>query len=130
MQMINQVLLQHMLEVHIAGPNPTWNQPESPNGKIKLEAAHLLQTFAFADGPRRSVILLNLSRTAALPIAFAGPGAPTGKLTRQLLTATHITDSNEQSEQVQIRRSTLEAAPSYTLPPFSITTLTWTANGH
>ena len=33
------------------GVPQTWNQALSSNAKIKLDGAHLLQLFAFADGP-------------------------------------------------------------------------------
>jgi hypothetical protein len=123
-QLINQAILPTMLATHISGPNPTWNQPLSPNDKIKLDHAHLIQTFAFADGPRRSLILLNLSRTDTLPVQL--PNLP-NQVEESRLTATHIEDSNEQMQKVATRHQTLtNPATPYPLPPFSMTVLTWT----
>ena len=125
LQMVNQAILPNNIATHLSGPNPTWNQPESRNDKIKLPDAHELQTFAFADGPRRSLILFNLSRTAALPIAFAGPNAPQGEVHQTLLTSANITDSNESRQLVTPH--TLQGIP-HTLPPHSLTILTWQAH--
>jgi hypothetical protein len=128
LQMANEAILPNLIATHITGPNPTWNQPESRNDKIRLDNAHELQTFAFADGPRRSLILFNLSRTSALPVAFAGPNAPTGEVHQTLLTASNITDSNEQRDLVHPRTANIpHFNPAQTLPPHSMTVLTWTA---
>ena len=130
-QLINAAILPTMLTTHLTGQNPTWNQALSSNDKILLDNVHLLQTFAFADGPRHSLILLNLSRTDALPVNFAGPLQPTGRIEEARLTSAHITDTNETAATVTIKRRTLPLpagnAP-YLLPPHSLTTLTWTAH--
>ena len=128
LQMANQAILPQMIATHISGQNPTWNQPESRNDKIRLEDAHLLQTFAFADGPRRSLILFNLSRTAALPVSFSGPNSPAGIVHETSLTSANITDSNESRFLVTPHTTTLphfSSAASYRLPPHSMTVLTW-----
>jgi hypothetical protein len=115
----------------VTGPNPTWNQPLSTNDSIQLDNAHELQTFAFSDGAyKRSVIVFNLSRTTALPITFSGANAPTGTVGVGLLTSANITDNNENSGVVNIVNSTLTNFSSTTqvsLPPFSMTVLTWQA---
>jgi hypothetical protein len=127
-QLVNQAILPTELATHLTGPPHTWSQPESPNGKIHLENAHLLQTFAFADGASHSIILLNLSRTEAIPVTFAGSIKPSGQLEESQLTSAHITDSNELSEQVTPHQQHLahfNPSVPYPLPPFSITVLTW-----
>lgn len=124
LQMLNNALLSTELATEISGANPFWNQPLSANDKIALDHAHELQTFAFADGSHRSLILLNLSRTQSLPIHLNGPEAPTGSVTQTVLTAAHITDSNEQSDLVEPHSTPYSATE--TLPPHSLTVLTWT----
>ncbi len=124
LQMANQAILPTMLATHITGPNPTWNQPESKNDKIRLSDAHELQTFAFAEGPRRSLILLNLSRTTALPITVE---VPTGLITQTILTAANLTDSNEHRPLVT-PHTTTQPHPPTQLPPHSMTVLTWTTH--
>jgi hypothetical protein len=127
-QLANQAILPTMLATHITGPNPTWNQPESPNGKIRLPNAHLIQTFAFADGPRHTLILLNLSRTDTLPVTFAGTIKPSRSVEQTILTSSKITDTDESSSVVTPAHHHLTAfdpAVPYTLPPFSMTVLSW-----
>ena len=128
-QLINAAILPTMLATDLTGSSLTWNQPLSANDKVQLPGAHLLQTFAFADGPHRSLILINLSRTEALSVRFdRTTEAPIGTVAERLLTAPDITANNEQTEQVRIRKRQLAAfkpAAPYTLPPFSLTTLTW-----
>jgi hypothetical protein len=122
-QLANRAMLPTMLATHLSGPDPTWNQAESANDKIRLDNAHLLQTFAFADGARRSLILVNLSRSDSLPVAFS---QPMPEVDAAVLTSAKITDSNESLPEVSIRRQHVAKLPArYVLPPFSMTTLEW-----
>jgi len=123
LKMLNSALLSTELTTELSGSNPTWNQPLSSNDKIALDHAHELQTFAFAEGKHRSLILLNLSRTQSLPIHFNGPEAPFGAVTQTVLTAAHITDSNENQDLVEPHATSYTV--SETLPPHSLTVLTW-----
>jgi alpha-L-arabinofuranosidase len=127
-QLANQAILRTMLTTHIAGPAHTWDQPQSPNDKIKLDHAHMIQTFAFAEGTRHSLILLNLSRKETIPVLFAGPNKPVNHVEESRLTASNIADSNEQEQKVAIHHQRLEdfnPDDPYRLPPFSMTVLTW-----
>jgi hypothetical protein len=129
LQLANSAILPTMLSTQLAGPQHTWNQPLSSNDKIELEGTHELQTFAFADGNRRSLILLNLSRRETIPVEFAGAQTPSGPVEESRLNSTNLADSNEIHATVGITRTRISAfnptAP-YPLPPHSMTTLTWT----
>ena len=131
-QLTNSAILTNMLATTISGANPTWNQPLSTNDSIQLNGAHELQTFAFSDGAKsRSVVLINLSRTATLPVTFSGTGAPSGQVTVGQLTSANLTDTNETTGTVNITNTTLtnfQPATSYSLPPFSMTVFTWQVN--
>ena len=128
LQLINEAILPNLIATHLTGA-PTWQQPASQNDHIPAALTQTLQTFAFADGQKRNLILINLSRTRPEPIRFAGPNAPTGQVRQTILTAAHITDSNEKSEQVRPVSTTLPHSPAATiLPPFSLTVLAWTAH--
>lgn len=130
-ELANRAILPTMVTTTLTGANPTWNQGHSKNDGVELEKAHYLQTFAFADGPKRSIIVFNLSRTEALPITFSGREAPSGTIHMGRLTSRRITDTNELKGNVAIADSTLNNFnPSlpFSLPPFSMTTLTWIAN--
>ena len=126
-QLINDALLPVMLMTHVA-ESPTWNQPLSSNDKVALAHAHLIQSFAFRDGDRLSLILLNLSRSQSLPVQFEGPMGPRGEVEEKLLTSPHITDSNEHEAAVSIHTNRLpsfDPQRTYRLPPFSLTVLKW-----
>ncbi len=130
LQLINHGILPNELTTRLSGANPTWDQPASANGPTPATRAHLIQSFAFADGDKRSVILINLSRTNPLPVTFSGANAPRGLVSESRLTSKNITDTNEQQRTVAPATRQLTAfnphAP-YPLPPFSITVLTWEA---
>ena len=119
-QLANQTML--------TGPNPTWSQSLSPNDKIKLPEAHDLQTFAFADGKRRSLILFNLDRAQPHTLVFAGPQSPGGQVIQTRINSPNLTDNNA-TESVIVptvnNLSTFNPASPYTLPAHSMTTLTW-----
>ena len=117
-----------MVETVVEGGGPMWDQPLSANDGVALSGAHLLQSFAFAEGDRRSLIVLNLSRTVSLPVTFAGPNAPRGVVVETVLTSAQIEDSNELAAVVAPRTvavARFDAGAVHPLPPFSVTTYTW-----
>jgi len=129
-QLVNTAILPNMLGTTVTGANPTWNQPLSSNGNIgPISNAHDLQTFAFSDGGlNRSVVVINLSRTSALPVTFSDVNAPTGTVTVSQLTSANITDGNEVSAVVAPTSKVLtnfQPATPYSLPPFSMTVFTY-----
>jgi hypothetical protein len=127
-RIVNKAILPTMLQTSITGNNPTWNQPTSTNDQVNLSGAHLIQTFAFADGVHHSLILINLSRQKALPVLFGGSVQPTGVVLESRLTGPAIDSNNEQGERVTIATQTLPSlvpAAPFVLPPWSITTLRW-----
>jgi alpha-L-arabinofuranosidase len=130
LELMNQAILQNELTTHLSGANPTWDQPASVNGPTPATRAHFIQSFAFADGPKHSLILINLSRANALPVTFSGGDAPKGAVTESRLTSKNITDTNEQQRTVATVTRQLNAfnpnAP-YSLPPFSMIVLSWQA---
>jgi hypothetical protein len=127
LQLMNRGLLRNELATHLSGANPTWNQPASANDKMPASQPHLLQVFAFVEGAKRSMILLNLSRDTGVPVAFAGAQAPRADVHESRLTSANIMDSNEYGRKVAVAERTiaLAAGAPYMLPPFSITLLEW-----
>jgi hypothetical protein len=130
-ELANEAVAERMLLTVPTGANPTWDQAENGNAQVKLAAAHYIQSFAFTDGKRTSVVLFNLSRSTALPVTLSGAMAPRGaKVEVGRLTSGHINDTNEDAQKVAITHSTLEhfdPAQPYSLPPFSMTVLSWAA---
>jgi hypothetical protein len=129
-QLVNSAILSNMLATTVTGANPTWNQPLSTNDSVVLNGAHEIQSFAFSDGANNlSVIVINLSRTAALPVTFSGTNAPTGSVKVSQLTSVNITDTNETvPTTVNSTSNTLtnfQPASPYSLPPFSVTVFQW-----
>jgi hypothetical protein len=117
-----------MLQTVHTGLDPTWNQAAA--NSVQLNNAHYLQSFAFNSGDNYSLIIFNTNRTASEQVNFAGANVPGGTVQMTQLTSTNITDTNETSSVVAPVSSTLSnfnAAGGMTLPPFSMTTLTWTA---
>ena len=127
--MANTVIGGNMLSTVQSGANPTWNQPLSSDSVI-LAGAHYLQSFAYQNGGQLSVVIFNLNQTTALPVTFSG-NAPSGSVTMTQITSTNITDNNETSSVVAPTTKTLSGfnpAAGLTLPPFSMTVLTSSAD--
>lgn len=130
LQMVNEAMETgaSMLRTVHTGADPTWDQPLE--NTVQLKGAHDLQSFAFADGDRRSLVLFNLDRESSLPVTFSGANAPSGLVEMQQLTSPNLTDTNEDSETVNIQRSSLgdfDARSPLPLPAFSMTVLRWHA---
>jgi len=118
-----------MLQTVHTGANPTWNQPMSSDNVV-LNGAHCLQSFAFLNGNTASLVVFNLSQTASLPVTFSGANAPSGSVQMSQITSANITDNNETANNVQATTQTLSGfspAAGISLPPFSMTVLSWSA---
>jgi len=126
-ELVNRVILPTMLTSVVTGNDPTWNQPASTNSKLIAFKPHILQSFAFTDGLKDTVIVFNLSRTEPKTVYFAGAHGPQGAVSIRTLTSAKITDSNELSEKVKPteRNETVGAVGSkpFILPPFSMTAI-------
>ncbi len=119
-----------MLQTVQTGANPTWNQPLSSDNVV-LNGAHYLQSFAFLNGNTASAVIFNLNQTVSLPVTFSGVNAPSGSVQVSQLTSANITDNNETADTVQTTTQTLSGfspATGISLPPFSMTVLTWSAS--
>jgi hypothetical protein len=119
----------NMLQTVHTGLDPTWNQPYA--NSVQLNNAHYLQSFAYNSGNNYSLIIINTNRSASEQVNFAGANVPGGTVQMTQLTSANITDTNENSATFAPVTSTLtnfNAAAGMSLPPFSMTTLTWTAS--
>lgn len=127
-QMLNDALAGDLLRTTHSGDNPTWNVAPLRN-RVSFTGAHHLQSYAFRDGDHHALIVFNLHRTSALDVTFSGPHAPAGAVTLRRLTSAAITDNNETSTIVAPVTTALAAfdpAQPLSLPPFSMSLLTWT----
>ena len=130
LQLANQAIGNNsaMLQTVHSGADPTWNQPLV--NTVALNNAHHLQSFAFLSGSQRSLVVFNLHRTSSLPVTFTGTKAPFGSVAMSRLTSASLSDTNEDAAKVNITTQTLgnfSAATGLSLPPYSMTVLTWTA---
>jgi hypothetical protein len=129
LQLANEALMGDMIATRHGGPDPAIEQP-GMNG-VKRNTFRAIESFAFAAGKRRSLILLNVSVTGALDVQFSGPNAPHGLVQVDRLSSGDIRVNNEDAEHLAIeRRSAAAFDPSYPLllPPHSMTVLHWTQN--
>jgi len=123
----NTALMPTMLKTSQTGANPVWNQALSSNDNVALNGAHYLQSFAFTDGSKASLILLNLHRTSALPVALSGTWAPTGAVSMSTMAASAINATNEDATNVTVSTQSLTLNPGaqLSLAPYTMTVLTW-----
>ena len=96
LQLINQALFGDMLTTSFSSNAPTWNQP-LVNG-VQLAGANYLQAFAFAQGTQNALVLINLSRSTALPVNFTGTNVPSGSVLYQSLQGSAPTLTNENGQ--------------------------------
>jgi alpha-L-arabinofuranosidase len=122
-QLANSAILPTLFATSQTGANPTWNQAYTTNDNFSLNGAHYIQSFAYSDGTTLNLILLNLSRTSALPVNFAGLNAPLGPAQISTLTGPAITANNETQTNIAIATTTqtLAANTVMTLPAYSMT---------
>ena len=88
-------------------------------------------SFAFKDGPRRSVILTNVDVTKSLPATIQFSGTPKGKARSwQVLGGNHLSNNEPELDKPQVFLKESEIADfksgyTLTLPPASIITIQW-----
>jgi len=129
LQLANEALPGDLLQTNHSGDNPTWNQPFV--NYVQYDNAHFLQSYGFANGNNRSLVLFNFSRTGSLTVNFTGSSAPGGTVTLRQLTAAAITDNNENAENVIVSSQTLnnfDPNLPLSLLPYSMTLLQWQAD--
>ncbi len=128
LQMVNEAIGDgaNVLQTTHAGDNPTWSQTGVNN--VTLTNAHFLWSYSLVTASNRSLVLFNLERTNALNVNFAGANLPEGSVTLKRLTSSAITNNNEFTQLVALTTNVLadfQANTNLTLPPFSMTVLTW-----
>lgn len=126
LKLLNEAIAGDMVKTAHGGADPTWDQPLL--NEVQLSGAHYLQSFAFAAGDYRAVVLVNLHRTAALPVTFDDVNAPRGSVLVRSMQPAAITDTNESANLVGIdtrQFANFDPAAAFQLPPYSITVLSW-----
>lgn len=127
LRMLNDALAGDMLRTAQGGENPTWSVANL--NRVSYAGAHFIQSHAFHAGAAHALVLFNYDRSAARDVTFTGPHAPAGAVTLRRLTSGNITDGNENAEvvaPVTLDIADLDPAQPLTLPPYSMTLLSWT----
>ena len=124
LKLANEAMSGDLVQTTQSGDDPHWNQPLTNN--IALDNVPYIQSFAFANGDRKAVVIFNLHRTSSLQINLTGPNAPSGAVTMRTLSAANITDTNEDAGNVTISTNSFtsfDPSQTVTLPPYSMTML-------
>jgi len=126
-KLLNEAVGGAMMTTAQTGADPTWDEDSGIDG-VKVDGAHELQSFAFKDGARRALVLINVSRDAALAVDFNGAVRPHGRVDMDQMRAAKITDTNEDAERVKIIHGVVpvfDAEQKLTLPACSVMVLKW-----
>ena len=131
----NRVIGGNLVETRHHGADPAFSATgvfEDREAPQTIDSLPEIRSYAFADGSRRGLILINLGtkRTHPVAVKFDGNVSPGGAQS-WLLTAERITDNNEYEAgkpQVELRHQRIESFTSgkqLPLPPFSMRVLQW-----
>jgi len=130
----NKVMGGDLVETVQSGANPTFEATGVYDRRQGVETLTLpcLWSYAFVDGKRRGLILLNLDVTRPLSVAVQFDGTVAGNQARAwLLTAPDITANNEfevAEPQVTVQETAVpgfKSGATATLPPHSMQVLAW-----
>jgi hypothetical protein len=135
----NHVTGGDLVETVHAGADPTFDATgvfDRGSGATTLRGLPCLRSYAFADGARRGLVLINLSTSHGLPasLEFSG-GTADSKARSWLLTADSITANNEfeqpepQVRVVEEEMTDFGSGARVVVPPFSMRALSWQAGG-
>ena len=127
-QLINDAMAGDLVGTAHAGDDPTWSV--TGLNQITFTNAHQLQSFAFASATNHVLVVMNLSLSNALPVNFAGPYPPRGRVTVRQLASPNLTDHNEASNVVALTTQVVtnfDPAVAFVTPAHSMTLLQWPA---
>jgi hypothetical protein len=126
-ELANRAVQGDMLVTVQGGDNPSWHQSVS-NGVENEIDVNYVQSFAFRDGERYSVVLFNLHLDEAQRVQLALPAPPKRQATLYQIAPSSIHADNEDAEEVTIQAQALDDLSDFyelDLPAHSVTALTW-----
>ncbi|MBE0644491.1 MAG: hypothetical protein IH600_10470 [Bacteroidetes bacterium] len=112
-----------------SGDNPAWISPAVNGIDAPLEVRDV-QSFAFADGMKRGLVLFNLSLDQEREVRLRLSDPPSETAMHYALTAASIHDDNEDSVMIVIDSTLVQDFSDWyaiTLPPHSVHALQWDA---
>ncbi|MBI5724090.1 MAG: hypothetical protein HZA50_09050, partial [Planctomycetes bacterium] len=129
--MANKILGGDLVETVHGGANPTFHAA----GRFEDKKPHTydgncIWSYAFSDGKKRGLILVNLDLKTNLPVELKFQGKPKGTATCWTMAADNPAASNEfenEKPQVEVVESQVElqSGGKLTLPPCSMKALAW-----
>ena len=126
----NRAVMGSAMHTAQSGDNPAWLQ-QAINGVDEEIRVEEIQSFAFADGAHRGLVLFNLSLDQRRSVVIDLDAAPLAEATLHALTAASIHDDNEDSTTITIDSVAItDFTDGYALelPPHSVHALTWTVD--
>ncbi|MBI5722756.1 MAG: sigma-70 family RNA polymerase sigma factor [Planctomycetes bacterium] len=129
----NKVLGGNLVETVHSGANPTFQGiGTAEDRKTKLDdfSASCIWSYAFNDGKKRGLILVNLDLKESLPVEVRFQGKPKGQMKCWTMATDNPAANNEfenEKPQVEIVESQVElqSGGKLTLPPCSMKALAW-----
>jgi len=126
-ELVNRAIQGDMVTTVQGGDNPGWHQA-AINGVETPVDVDYVQSFAFRDDLRYSVVLFNLHLDEMQRVRLVLPAAPGGQAALHQIAPASIYDDNEDAENVVIQTQEIDGfGNSYELdlPAHSVTVLTW-----
>jgi hypothetical protein len=121
----NRAIRGDLVQVEIAGENPTHDQPPGNDG-VSLRNAHEIDAYAFQDGKWHSLIVFNYGLHHARRIRVEAAGlAHDRNATLSRLVSSSPGDTNEDTVKVRVEEEHF-AGSEITLAPCSMAVLRWT----
>ena len=130
MELANRAIRGDMVTTQQSGGNPIARQG-AINGLSRATTYPLVQSFAFKQGNRYSVVLFNLHLTQAQTLQLRLPRNPASNATMHMMTSNSIHDTNENAENIVIRTQGINNFSNnynVTMPAHSMYVIEWTAN--
>ncbi|MDX9758739.1 MAG: hypothetical protein RBU27_06225 [Bacteroidota bacterium] len=128
-ELVNKAVMGYTLLTQQTGNIGGWMQPPI-NGIDEPIAVRTVQSFAFAEGGERSIVLFNLRLDTPCEVELRLREPSTGSAMLYQLASASIHDNNEDSVMVRIDSMRVEDfndGHALTLPPHSVHVLRWTA---
>lgn len=127
---VNKVIAGAALRTEQSGDNPSWTQ-SAINGIDAPITVQEVQSFAFADGARRGLVLFNLSLDTPREVRLRLPAPSSAAAMHYALTSASLHDNNEDSVMIEIDSVLVPDFTdgyTFTLPPHSVHALRWNAS--
>lgn len=108
---------------------PTYSFP-GYNGVGPEKAVPYLNAFAFKNGNKRCIVVVNTDPLDSYKFRFTGDHPPAGSVTTRLYYSPNLTDNNEREEVVRLASATTENPGSFEIQPHSALAISYQVSEH